>query len=184
TRPGERALERPRIAWGQATSHGLPYAGSLSGGTQLPVEGPGWVTWNPNRDRMPNAPHRLYGHERVVRTLLDVLESYHAAHPDAPRVVVGDLSLREGGPMDQHRSHENGLDVDVYYPRLDRRLRPPRAPDEIDRELAQDLVDRFVAAGAELVFVGYRSGLRGPSEVVVPYPNHEDHLHVRFPNPG
>lgn len=132
---------------------------------------------------MPNAPHRLYGHERTIRRLVAVLEAYRAENPGAPRVVVGDISFPHGGPMDQHRSHQNGLDVDVYYPRLDGRLRPPRSPDQIDRRLAQDLLDRFVAAGAQIVFVGYRTGLRGPSNVVEPYPNHEDHLHVRFPKP-
>lgn len=182
-RTRERALGFPEVVWSRATSHGLQYAGSLTGGTQLPVEGPDWVTWNPSTDSRPNAPRRLYGHERVVRTLLAVLEAYRAENPDAPRVVIGDLSFPSGGPMDRHRSHQNGLDVDVYYPRLDGRLRPPRAPGQIDRRLAQDLLDRFVAAGAQIVFVGYRTGLRGPREVVEPYPSHEDHLHVRFPNP-
>jgi hypothetical protein len=182
-RARERALRFSEIAWGRATSYGLQYAGSLSGATQLPVEGPDWVTWNPNRDLRPNAPHRLWGHEQMIRTLLAVLQAYRAENPDAPRVVVGDLSLRHGGPMDSHRSHQNGLDVDVYYPRRDQELRPPSTPDEIDRRLAQDLLDRFVAAGAQIVFVGYRTGLRGPRERVEPYPNHEDHLHVRFRNP-
>ena len=86
--------------------------------------------------------------------------------------------------MDQHVSHQNGLDVDVYYPRLDRHLSAPIATDQIDRALAQDLLDRFVAAGAQTVFVGYSTGLRGPSGVVVPYPNHENHMHVRFPTPA
>lgn len=179
----DRTLAFPEVEWNRATSHGLQYAGSLTGGTQLPVEGAGWVTWNPNTDSVPNAAHRLYGHERVVRKLLAVIEAYRAENPGAPRVVVGDLSFREGGPMDQHRSHQNGLDIDVYYPRLDGRLRPPRTPDQVDRRLAQDLLDRFVAAGAQIVFVGYRTGLRGPGGVVEPYPNHEDHLHVRFRNP-
>jgi murein endopeptidase len=176
-----RALRFPEVEWNRATSHGLQYAGRLTGGTQLPVEGADWVTWNPNADRVPNAPHRLYGHERVIRTVLAVLGDYRAANPNAPRVVVGDLSFPGGGPMDQHRSHQNGLDVDVYYPRRDGELRPPDTPDQIDRRLAQDLLDRFVAAGAQIVFVGYRTGLRGPRDVVEPYPSHEDHLHVRFP---
>jgi murein endopeptidase len=175
--------QRPSIHWRRATSHGLPYAGWLHAGTQLPVEGPDWVTWNPVEDRVPNAPHRLYGHEQTIRRLTAVLAAFRAASPDAPRVVVGDISFRRGGPMEQHVSHQNGLDVDVYYPRLDGRLRAPRARRQVDRRLAQDLVDRFVAAGARFVFVGYSTGLRGPSEIVVPYPNHEDHMHVRFPPP-
>ena len=115
--------------------------------------------------------------------MISVLEAYRTEHPNAPRVVVGDVSFDEGGPMNEHVSHQNGLDVDVYYPRSDRSLRAPVLPDEIDRELAQDLLDRFVAAGAQMVFVGYSTGLRGPSGVVTPYPNHENHMHVRFPPP-
>ena len=112
-----------------------------------------------------------------------MLAAYRAANPDAPRVVVGDISFRGGGPMEEHRSHQNGLDVDLYYPRLDRVLRAPVATDQIDRTLAQDLLDRFVAAGAQMVFVGYSTGLHGPAGVVVPYPNHGNHMHVRFPPP-
>jgi hypothetical protein len=176
--------EFPSIHWHEATSHGLQYAGWLTGGTQLPLEGTDWVTWNPVEDTVPNRPGRLYGHERTIRTLVSVLAAYRAANPDAPRVVVGDISFRNGGPMELHVSHQNGLDVDVYYPRLDGLLRAPRAKRQVDRRLAQDLLDRFVAAGARMIFVGYGTGLRGPSKVVIPYPNHEDHMHVRFPRPG
>ena len=114
-----------------------------------------------------------------------MLEAYRAANPDAPRVVIGDISFKGGGPMrDEHDSHQNGLDVDIYYPRRDGVLRAPVASDEIDLRLAQDLLDRFVAAGAQMVFVGYSTGLRGPSGVVIPYANHEYHMHVRFPPPS
>jgi hypothetical protein len=74
--------------------------------------------------------------------------------------------------------------VDVYYPRLERHLSAPIAASQVDRELAQELLDRFLAAGAQTVFVGFSTGLRGPSGVVVPYPNHENHMHVRFSAPG
>ena len=86
--------------------------------------------------------------------------------------------------MDQHVSHQNGLDVDVYYPRLDRRLRAPTTTRQVDRDLAQHLLDGFVAAGAKVVFVGFSTGLDGPQNVIVPYPNHENHMHVRFRLPG
>ncbi len=85
--------------------------------------------------------------------------------------------------MDEHVSHQNGLDVDVYYPRLDRRPSAPIGPSQVDHHLSQALLDRFLAAGAHVVFVGYSSGLRGPGGVVVPYANHENHMHVRFSDP-
>ncbi len=178
-----RATELGKIDWHRATSVGLPYAGRLVDGTQLPVDGPDWVTWDPVTDRVPNLPHRLYGSEHTIHTILSVLGAYRTAHAGAPRVVVGDISFRNGGRMDEHVSHQNGLDVDVYYPRLDRHLSAPIATGQVDRDLAQDLLDRFVAAGAQTVFVGFSTGLRGPSGVVVPYPNHENHMHVRFPPP-
>ena len=178
-----RATELGAVSWHRAASVGLPYSGRLVDGTQLPVEGPDWVTWNPSTDSVPNLPRRLYGNERTIRTIVSVIAAYRTAHAGAPRVVVGDISLRDGGRMDEHVSHQNGLDVDVYYPRLDRHLSAPIATGQIDRRLAQDLLDRFVAAGAQVVFVGYATGLRGPSGVVVPYPNHENHMHVRFPTP-
>jgi len=177
------APETPRVEWNRATSTGLPYAGSLIDGTQLPVEGPDWVTWNPATDSSPNLPGRLWGHERTIRAVLSVLADYRAAHPGAPRVVVGDISSRDGGWLDEHVSHQNGLDVDVYYPRPDGRATAPSPTGGIDRALSQDLLDRFVAAGARMVFVGYSTGFDGPSGVVVPYPNHENHMHVRFAAP-
>jgi murein endopeptidase len=179
-----RVTEAVRVTWHHATSVGLQYAGRLIDGTQLPQEGPNWVTWDPATDSSPNLPDRLYGHERTIRAILSVLAGYRAAHPDAPEVVVGDISFRHGGRMDEHVSHQNGLDVDIYYPRLDRRATAPTSPQQVDRRLAQDLLDRFIAEGAKVVFVGYSTGLRGESGVVVPYPNHENHMHVRFPVPG
>jgi hypothetical protein len=175
----------PNIEWHHAISVGLPWGGSLIDGTQLPLEGPSWVTWNPVTDSAPNAPNRLYGNQRTIRAIVTVTEAYRAAHPGAARVVIGDISREGGGPMrDEHVSHQNGLDVDVYFPRLDRTLRAPRAPGQIDHRLAQDLLDRFVAAGAQMVFVGYSTGLHGPAGVVIPCPGHEYHMHVRFPRSG
>ena len=182
-KPASRSAAYEPVDWNTATSVGLPYAGRLEGGTQLPHVGADWVTWNPNTDSVPNLKHRLYGNERTIRAILSVVGGYRNANPDAPRVVIGDISLRGGGTMDQHVSHQSGLDVDVYYPRRDRYLSAPIAVNQVDRELAQDLLDRFVAAGAQVIFVGFATGLHGPSGVVVPYPNHENHMHVRFPSP-
>jgi hypothetical protein len=172
------------IHWHSATSTGLPYSGRLSNSTQLPLEGPDWVTWNPVTDSSPNNPGRLHGNEHTIRKLVDVLAAHRAAFPDAPRVVVGDISFEGGGPMNEHLSHQNGLDVDVYYPRLDRELRAPTSAAQVDHVLAQDMLDRFLAAGAQMVFVGYSTGLQGPGGVVVPWPHHENHMHVRFRRPA
>ena len=169
------------IAWRESRAIGLPYAGRLKAGVRLPAEDAGYFTWDPVRNTTPNRSWRRYGTDRLVRTLLDVLGEFQDAHPDAPRVGIGDLSRPRGGGFSPlHASHQNGLDVDVYYPRLDRRERAPMRPAQIDRPLAQDLVDRFVDVGAQFVFVGHRTGLRGPRRVVQAIPLHDNHLHVRL----
>jgi hypothetical protein len=175
-----------RIVWHRSRAIGLPYAGRLAGGVELPAEGTHFATWDPVRRLTPNRAWRRHGTDRLVRLLLRVAERFAAAHPDAPRLLVGDLSRPRGGGFgcrfggDGHRSHQNGLDVDVYYPRRDGLERAPTRVAQIDRRLAQELVDRFVRAGAEYVFVGPSTGLRGPHRVVTPLGNHDDHLHLRI----
>jgi hypothetical protein len=172
-------------------SVGFPWEGRLVGGVQLASDGPHFFTWDPIRKRSPNRPWRRYGSERLIHTLIRVLNAYAAAHSDEPRVGIGDLSREAGGDFGLrfgppgHASHQNGLDVDVYYPRLDGRERAPVQPRQIDRALAQDLLDRFVAAGAEKVFVGPHTGLAGPHGIVEVLPSyHDNHMHVRLPGDG
>jgi hypothetical protein len=172
-------------------SLGLPWNGRLVGGVQLPAESPGYFTWDHVRKRSPNAGWRRYGNARLVRMFTRVAAGYAAAHPGAARLGVGDLSRPHGGDFGRrfgapgHASHQNGLDIDVYYPRRDRRDRPPTDPRQIDRALARDLLDRFVAAGAAKIFVGPRTGLRGPPSIVEPLPAfHDNHMHVRIPGDG
>jgi murein endopeptidase len=156
-------------------------------GVRLPAEGRHFFTWDPVRKRAPNRAWRRWGTDGLVRITLRVVRAHRAAHPGVPRVGIGDLSRPRGGNFGPrfggigHVSHQNGLDVDVYYPRDDRRERSPKTARQVDRRLAQDLVDRFVAAGAERVFVGPNVGLRGPRGVVQVLPHHDNHLHVRIP---
>ena len=156
-------------------------------GVRLPCQGEHFFTWDPIRRSSPNRSWRRRGTDRLVRLILVIADRYAADHPRAPRLAVGDLSRPRGGDFGPrfgrvgHLSHQNGLDVDVYYPRRDRRERAPREPRQVDRRLAQDLVDRFVAAGAERVFVGPRVGLEGPPGVVQMLARHDDHMHVRLP---
>jgi D-alanyl-D-alanine carboxypeptidase len=176
-----------RVLWERSTAVGTHTSGRLVNGVQLPVEGPHFFTWDPVMKRSPNRDNRRFGSDRLIRTVLRVLKAYRLQHTDAPRVGIGDISRPNGGGFGPkfgglgHSSHQNGLDVDIYYPRRDKRERAPRALGHIDRVLAQDLVDRFVRAGAQYVFVGPRTGLRGPPKIVQPLANHDDHLHVRLP---
>jgi murein endopeptidase len=182
--PEPRAF--PPVAWRSSRALGYPMAGRLVRGVQLPVEGEHFFTWDPILKRSPNRGWRRHGTDALVARIVRVAAEFRAANPDAPRVAIGDLSRPRGGDFGPrfgglgHASHQNGLDADVYYPRIDRLERAPRRPAQVDSALAQDLVDRFVATGAQFVFVGPRTGLDGPRRVVQELVHHDDHLHLRI----
>ena len=175
-----------QIRWRHSVAVGLPEAGSLVRGVLLPAEGAHYFTWDPILKRQPNRAWRRWGTDDLVRTTLRVIRAYAEAHPGAPRVGIGDLSRRHGGDFGPqfggigHATHQNGLDVDVYYPLRSEAERSPLSVDEVNLRLAQDLVDRFVRAGAVRVYVGPNTGLTGPPDIVQAIPNHDNHLHVRI----
>jgi murein endopeptidase len=175
------------VQWHHSTALGTYSAGTLAGGVRLPAAGRAFLTWDPVLRRSPNRPWRRWGTDRLVRTVLGVAHDFHAAHPRAARVAIGDLSRPHGGDFGPrfgyigHASHQNGLDVDVYYPRADGRELAPRDAGDIARALSQELVDRFLAAGAALIFVGPNTGLTGPAGRVQQLVQHDNHLHVRLP---
>jgi penicillin-insensitive murein endopeptidase len=169
------------IRWHRSLALGTPASGRLTRGVQLPAGGPSFFTWDPLLHRRPDRGPRRWGTDDLVRLVLHVASTYAAEHPGAPRLGIGDLSRPRGGWFGpRHVSHQNGLDVDVYYPRLDRRERAPRSVAQIDLPLAQSLVDLFVEAGVERIFVGPNTGLRGPPGIVQALEGHDNHLHVRI----
>jgi len=176
----------PEIAYRHSVPVGVWWNGALRRGVQMPAEGPDWFTWDPVRKRIPNRGWRRWGTDRLVRTVLGVIEQYRLENALAPRIGIGDLSRTHGGDFGArfgglgHASHQNGLDADIYYPRMDGQERRPYKPSQVDVDLAQDLVDRFVAAGARVIYVGPSLGLEGPRKRVVPLVQHDDHLHVRL----
>jgi len=186
--PTDRAASRPpeRIHWRHSVAVGLPEAGSLVRGVQLPPHGRDYFTWDPILKRQPNRGWRRWATDDLIRTVLSVIRAYARAHPAAPRVGIGDLSRPHGGDFGPqfgglgHATHQNGLDADIYYPMRSKAERSPLSVDEVNLRLAQDLVDRFVRAGAVTVYVGPNTGLTGPPGIVQAIPYHDNHLHVRI----
>jgi murein endopeptidase len=183
--PEGPVLDAP-ITWRVSRSVGKPFDGRLVNGVQLPEEGVDFWTYDWGTRRSPNRPWRRWGTDRLVRTVLDVLRTYRAEHPFAPRVGIADLSRPHGGRFGRnfggrgHASHQNGRDVDILYPRTDGLERRAWMPGLVDEQLSQDLVDAFVGAGAVYVFTGPRLSLRGPRKIVVRLVHHDDHMHVRL----
>ncbi len=184
--PAAAELQRRRRLARRSRAVGSPTDGRLEGGVAIPREGRHFFTWNIPRARSPNPRFRRHGTYAVVQRVLRVVTEYGRAHPKAARVGIADLSLPRGGEFGTqyggtgHVAHRNGREVDILYPRRDRQEKAAVRVAEIDPRLTQDLLDRFLAAGAVQVKVGLL-GLRAPADKMEAAPFHEEHMHVRFP---
>ena len=168
------------VDWRESDPGGSPNGGSLTNAVRLPVSGTGYYTYDPRTQRAPGGLGTRWGTTHLVRELLALGEWWHRTHPDAAPLGIGDLSRRHGGTIDGHSSHQNGLDVDIRLARRDGQQAPAN-PSTYSRDLTQDVVDHMAARGASLILIGPSLDLTGPSGVVTRWPNHDDHLHIRFP---
>lgn len=179
--------ERVRRLAARSRPVGSPTDGQLVGGVPVPAEGRNFFTWNIPEKISPNPRFRRHGTYAAVQRVLAVVAEYREAHPRAARVGIADLSLPRGGEFGTqyggsgHIGHRNGTEVDILYPRRDRRERAVDALDQVDRPLSQDLLERFLDAGAIVVRVDGRLGFRAPAGKMEPAAFHEEHMHVRFP---
>ena len=56
-----------------------------------------------------------YGTQELIDALKRAGKAVHDAHGTTPRLHIGDISLRDGGPFPPHWSHQSGCDVDLGY---------------------------------------------------------------------
>ncbi|MGI9352074.1 MAG: penicillin-insensitive murein endopeptidase, partial [Rhizobiaceae bacterium] len=96
-------------------AHGFYTKGCLAGGVAIPVDGPHWQAMRLSRNRR-------WGHPDLIRILEEL--SYKASKDGWNGLMVGDISQPRGGPMlTGHRSHQMGLDADIWFnPMPNRRL--------------------------------------------------------------
>ncbi len=91
---------------GESMAHGGYASGCIAGAMQLPETGSGWQAVRLSRNRNWGHPELIAVIERLSR----------AAQAEGwPGLLVGDLSQPRGGPMTSgHRSHQIGLDADIW----------------------------------------------------------------------
>jgi murein endopeptidase len=179
------ATETP-IVWKQSVALGRPTRGKLRNGVQLPTEGSMFATWDPGTKSVRSAGWRRWGTDHLISHSLCAIESFAAGRPVGARILLGDISLPEGGQFGPeygglgHASHQNGLDIDVYYPRKDGAETVVGNVKDIDRVATQALINEFIRYGATVIFVGRGIGLTDTEGIVKPARKHLDHFHVRF----
>jgi penicillin-insensitive murein endopeptidase len=93
---------------GKAMAIGYYPRGCLSGGVALPVTGPTWQVMRVSRNRN-------WGHPSLVK-FLEKFAPLAAKATGWKGILVGDMAQPRGGPTPYgHRSHQTGLDVDVWF---------------------------------------------------------------------
>lgn len=98
--------------------------GCIAGAVALPSEGPGWQVVRLSRNR-------YWGHPALVEAVKGL--AGRARRAGLPDVWIGDLSQPRGGPMSWgHASHQNGLDVDIWFDLTPKPARPAAAREHID----------------------------------------------------
>ena len=126
------------------------------------------------------------------------------------KVVIGDISREKGGYFPPHRSHQNGLDVDLsYIHKKVRRLKNFRRATAKNLDVVKTwyMIDTFLDTNAiEYMFIDYRiqkllyeqatkKGYskrqlnevfqyprgRGRTKGIIRHsPSHKNHIHIRF----
>jgi penicillin-insensitive murein endopeptidase len=90
-----------------AQSIGSYTAGCISGAVSLPQNGTGFQVMRPTRGRS-------YGHPNLIKFIEDIAQTTNTQQKDV--LLIGDLGQPRGGPTPSgHRSHQTGLDVDIWY---------------------------------------------------------------------
>ena len=83
--------------------------GCLAGGVELPETGPGWQAMRLSRNRN-------WGHPEAIAFIGRLADKVQAI--GWPGLYIGDISQPRGGPMRSgHRSHQIGLDIDIWLRR-------------------------------------------------------------------
>lgn len=176
--------------------------GCVAGAVQLPETGPRWQAMRLSRNRN-------WGHPEAI-AFIDRLSREAARQPGWNGLYIGDISQPRGGPMTSgHRSHQIGLDIDIWMRpatdlSLSRRAREnissismrrnegafvnsnwTRAHHEILKAAAQDraVARIFVFPGAKVQMCKDARGNRAWLRKIRPWWGHHYHFHVRLACP-
>jgi penicillin-insensitive murein endopeptidase len=105
---------------GSSASLGSHADGVLRSAAALPVDGDGYTVlarWRPRRSN--------YGTDELVGVLARAARQVAAVLPGGV-AAIGDLSRQSGGPSLEHKSHQDGRDVDIFFYAVDSGGRPVR----------------------------------------------------------
>ncbi len=186
----------------KARSYGSYAKGCVAGAVQLPETGSTWQAMRLSRNRN-------WGNPQMIDFIGD-LSAFAAKQPGWRGLYIGDISQPRGGPMlSGHRSHQIGLDADIWMlptSRLNLSVKQresissismrrakgayvndnwSRAHHRILREAAKDkrVARIFVFPGAKVQMCNDEKGNRKWLRKIRPWWGHHYHFHVRLKCP-
>lgn len=107
--PAKTLFSRVQLpSLGKAMAIGYYPRGCLSGGVELPINGPTWQVMRISRNRN-------WGHPELVH-FLERFAPLASKATGWKGILVGDMAQPRGGPLPfGHLSHQIGLDVDIWF---------------------------------------------------------------------
>lgn len=115
---------------------------------------------------------RHWGQPAMVRHLILVAKEWRRRHPKGPVLRIGDISKFGGGHFPPHKTHQDGLAVDITT----------RGPNichitHKNQDTTRELAELFVAFGAKQILYNHKSVIDAVP-IVRKWPKHDDHFHV------
>lgn len=179
-------------------SIGSPNGGLLFNAQPMP-EGELWNIRNPDE---------TWATTETIGFVVRAIETVAKQFPGSPRVVIGDISRRDGGRLNWHASHQVGRDVDIgFYHRseVEDFLRGRRGNMDIprtwalvralvtetdvhriflDRHIQRYLYSHALETDEDEAWLDELFGRHtsGKDAIIQHVRRHRDHLHVRFHN--
>ena len=84
-------------------SIGAASKGRLINGKPLPY----------NKNWINRLQSRQYGTPELIKGMTSAIKAFRKQYPKSARLITGDVSYKNGGPMLPHRSHQSGRDIDI-----------------------------------------------------------------------
>ena len=116
---------------------------------------------------------RHWGQPAMVRHLILVAKEWKRRHPELPRLRIGDISKFGGGPFPPHKTHQDGLSVDIFT-----------AGTNIchinykNQAHTKELADIFIHFGARQILYNHKYVIDKLPKIVRKWPKHDNHFHV------
>ena len=101
-------------AFSESSCYGTTQDGRLENGVRLPMSGPNFTTYS----HLGWIAGRTFVHSKVKEILLDAYNELQKTSPDKT-FVYAETGWKQGGSFKPHKTHQNGLSVDLMVPVVD-----------------------------------------------------------------